>query len=121
MSSNEDEDKAAGGSAEEKAVGAGRTADSDSTTGKGDESCGDISTGEGIDMSDPSTWPAPPAPGPGNASEPSRAKPRNRGEKSIYDTEGGEWRPHNSDKHHPDGHWDYKPAGKYTEWQNVYP
>lgn len=43
-----------------------------------------------------------------------------RGEKSLYDDRGGEWRPHLPDKYHQ-GHWDYKPAGKNVPWQDVDP
>ena len=43
---------------------------------------------------------------------PSRAKPRERGEKSLFDEKGGEWRWQNPDKHHLKGHWNYKPSGK---------
>jgi RHS repeat-associated protein len=74
---------------------------------------------EDIDMTDPRTWPAPPTDNPCEEGDPSRAKPRKRGEKSLYDEEGGEWRPHKPDKYHPDLHWDYKPPGRNSPWQDI--
>ena len=74
-----------------------------------------------INPKDPSTWPKPPGKGPFKPGEPSRAKPRSRGEKSLYDPEGGEWRPHLPDKYHDKFHWDYKPPGKNKPWQDIYP
>lgn len=47
-------------------------------------------------------------------------KPQERGEGSIYDGEGGEWRPHLPDKHHPVGHWDDKGPGKESPWENKF-
>lgn len=71
------------------------------------------------DMSHPKTWPDPPTDKkPLHEGLPSRKKPRERGEKSLYDSEGGEWRPHKPDKYHPEGHWDYKPPGKDRPWQH---
>ena len=78
---------------------------------------GDIVTGEGIDKTDSSTWPKPPVEGEVTEGDPSRAKPRKRGEKSVYDENGGEWRPHTPDKYHPEGHWDYKEHEK-APWKN---
>ena len=79
----------------------------------------------GIDLGDTDTWPAPPGDGPFTEGEPSRQGPRERGEKSLYDKDGGEWRPHLPDKYHPRGHWDYKPPAtpknRFPEWQDVYP
>lgn len=75
---------------------------------------------EGVDMTDTSTWPAPPTSLPVTEGLPTRAKPRERGEKSFYDSEGGEWRPHLVDNYHSESHWDYKPAGRNTEWKNLY-
>jgi RHS repeat-associated protein len=71
------------------------------------------------DLTDPSTWPTPPVPGKCKEGDPSRSKPRSRGEKSLWDPEGGEWRPHKPDVYHPEGHWDYKPAGPNNPWINV--
>jgi RHS repeat-associated protein len=83
---------------------------------------GDLGSGDGIDMTDPSTWPKPPVEGPCKEGDPSRSKPKNRGEKSLYDENGGEWRPHLPDKHHPNGHWDHKPGGNpKNQWQDRYP
>jgi len=37
-----------------------------------------------------------------------------------FDPKGGEWRWHESDKYHPEGHWDYNPWDKWnSEWQNI--
>jgi hypothetical protein len=72
-----------------------------------------------IDMTNPATWPTPPGKGPfteGPASRPSEAA---KGGESLYDTEGGEWRPHLPDSWHPDAHWNYKPPGKNAEWLNL--
>jgi hypothetical protein len=79
-----------------------------------------------IDMGDTKTWPKPPGEGPFVEGDTSRAKPRERGEKSLFDKGGGEWRPHRPDKHHPKGHWDYKPSAnpdgdKNPQWRDVYP
>ena len=82
---------------------------------------GNIRTGRGIDLKDAKTWPKPPIEGPIKPGSPSRAKPRNRGEESMYDCEGGEWRPHIPDKYHPDGHWDYKAPGNNQRWQDITP
>jgi len=84
---------------------------------------GNIVWNEGIDentdMTDPSTWPKPPVEGECEVGDPSRSKPRKRGEKSLWDSAGGEWRPHKPDKHHPKGHWDHKPPGPNSLWINV--
>ncbi|HIP83470.1 MAG TPA: hypothetical protein EYH19_07865 [Desulfocapsa sulfexigens] len=71
------------------------------------------------DMTDPSTWPDPPVEGECTEGDPSRSKPRKRGEKSDYDEQGGEWRPHKPDKYHPEGHWDHKPSSPNSPWTNV--
>jgi len=73
------------------------------------------------DMKDTNTWENPPGGGKFTPGDPSKQKPKQRGEKSLYDERGGEWRPHKPDKFHPEGHWDYKPKGNNTEWENVYP
>ena len=73
------------------------------------------------DLTDTSTWPIPPVRGPLTEGLPSRSKPRNRGEKSLYDSHGGEWRPHKPDYYHPKGHWDYKPQGNNQPWQEHIP
>lgn len=55
--------------------------------------------------------------GPFKEEKPSRNKPASRGEKSLYDSEGGEWR---IDKGtHGNPHWDYKPPVKNGEWINI--
>ena len=75
-----------------------------------------------VDRKDTKTWPKPPPQFQGKKlteGDPSRAKPTQRGEKSWYDEEGGELRPHLPDDQHPEGHWDYKPPGKNTEWQDI--
>jgi hypothetical protein len=46
-------------------------------------------------------------------------QPARRGEKSLYDSEGGEWRPHLPDSWHNNPHWDYKPPGPNQPWQNI--
>ena len=74
-----------------------------------------------INPKNPATWPKPPGKGPFTPGPPSRAKPRNRGEKSLYDPEGGEWRPHLPDKYHDKFHWDHKPPGKNKPWEDVCP
>jgi hypothetical protein len=43
-------------------------------------------------MNDTKTWPKPPRDGKLKEGTPSRSKPANRGEKSLYDEKGGEWR-----------------------------
>ena len=74
---------------------------------------------ENTDMTNTNTWPEPPAQNkPLREGEPSRTKPRERGEKSIYDSKNGEWRPHKPDKYHPEGHWDYKEHPK-APWVNI--
>ena len=72
-----------------------------------------------IDLKNPSTWPVPPGEGSFKVGEPSRAKPAGRGEKSLYDKDGGEWRPHLPDNYHPNPHWDYKAPGNNNPWQDV--
>lgn len=74
-----------------------------------------------VDLKDTKTWPKPPTNGKFREGEPSRNKPKNRGEKSLYDDKGGEWRPHLPDKYHPEGHWDYKPSGTNSSWEDIYP
>lgn len=74
---------------------------------------------ENTDPTDTSTWPDPPVDGPLQEGDPSRSKPKKRGEKSLYDQNGGEWRPHKPDKYHPEGHWDYKPNPK-GPWKDIY-
>jgi hypothetical protein len=70
-------------------------------------------------MSNPESWPRPPVEGELTPNEPSRGKPKQRGEKSLYDEKGGEWRPHKPDKYHPEGHWDHKPSGENSAWEDV--
>ena len=64
------------------------------------------------------TWPKPPTERKLIEGNPSRNKPRSRGEKSLYDDNGGEWRYDPGDSRH-NPHWNYKPAGKNQEWQNI--
>ncbi len=70
-------------------------------------------------LDDTKTWPTPPKAGRFKEGYPSRSKPRARGEKSLYDEKGGEWRYAPKDKYHDKPHWDYKPVGKAQEWQNI--
>jgi RHS repeat-associated protein len=79
---------------------------------------GDIGTGEGIDKGNADTWPSPPGPGPHIVGRPSRKKPQDRKEESIYDGDGREWRPHVPDVHHPVGHWDTKGPQPNDPWEN---
>jgi hypothetical protein len=76
-----------------------------------------------INMGDTETWPVPPGDGPFIEGDPSRKKAKERGEKSLYDKNGGEWRPHSGDLFHPEGHWDYKPPAtkqnKFPAWKNI--
>jgi hypothetical protein len=76
-----------------------------------------------IDMGNSGTWPMPPGDGPFTEGNPSLNKPKNRGEKSLFDKEGGEWRPQKPDKYHPNWHWNYKPPStpkdKYPAWKNI--
>ena len=71
------------------------------------------------------TWPDPPTDSKLTEGEPSKKKPRKRGEKSLYDEDGGEWRPHKPDRYHDEGHWNYKPVptddDTYPEWKNIRP
>lgn len=69
-------------------------------------------------LDDTKTWPTPPREGKYREGDPSRNKPRSRGEKSLYDEKGGEWRYDPGDKYH-NPHWNYKPSGKAQEWQNI--
>ena len=64
------------------------------------------------------TWPKPPTKGKLKEGNPSRKKPSERGEKSLYDKEGGEWRYSPEDKYH-NPHWDYKSPGKNQKWENI--
>jgi len=39
-----------------------------------------------------------------------------------FDPQGGEWRWHAPDKHHPTGHWDFNPWTHWNSpWQNIFP
>ncbi len=69
-------------------------------------------------LNDTKTWSKPPKDGKYNEGVPSRTKPMDRGEKSLYDEKGGEWRYAPEDKYHNE-HWDYKPPGKGEAWENV--
>lgn len=70
-----------------------------------------------VDMEDTTTWPKPPRSGKYHEGPPSRLKPRNRGEKSLYDEKGGEWRYAKEDDYH-NAHWDYKENSK-SPWENI--
>lgn len=71
-----------------------------------------------IKMNDTNTWPQPPVKGKFREGLPSRNKPKLRGEKSLYDEQGGEWRIHKEDKYHYD-HWDYKSSLPKSKWENI--
>lgn len=68
---------------------------------------GDLKSGQGIDATDPNTWPNPPGRDPETSEvvDPERKKNRDRGEKLIKDQDGNLWRPNRPDSYHPDGHW----------------
>jgi hypothetical protein len=39
-----------------------------------------------------------------------------------WDPDGGEWRWHPQDRHHPTPHWDYNPWETWNSpWKNIYP
>ncbi len=87
---------------------------------------------DSIDMKDTSTWPTPPTGGTygvtgdftvGLASKDYYNK---RGEKSLYDKNGGEWRPSKLDQYHDSPHWDHKPYQwndnrneNIGKWENI--
>lgn len=86
---------------------------------------------DNLDMKDTSTWPSLPSGGTYGFSgtytigDPSRIGPRNLGEKSIWDANGGEWRPEKPAEYSngvkKPGHWNHKPytrSGKHR-WINV--
>jgi PPE family len=60
----------------------------------------------------------PPVEGPLTPGPPSRAGERRRGAEHLWDDQGGEWRYHGEDKDH-NPHWDYKPPGKNTRWDQI--
>lgn len=70
-----------------------------------------------LKMADTGTWPKPPVSGRFMEGVPSRQKPRSRGEKSLYDEQGGEWRYAKEDKYH-NPHWDYKRSAS-SQWENI--
>ena len=72
-----------------------------------------------VDQTNPETWPEPPPffKGDPRVGPRSREKNANRGEKSWFDEEGAEYRPHNNDPNHKP-HWDVKKAGNNQEWKN---
>ncbi len=70
-----------------------------------------------IRMDNVKTWPKPPKSGKFREGPPSRQKPRMRGEKSLYDDKGGEWRYAGEDKYH-NPHWDYKESPS-SSWKNI--
>ena len=76
---------------------------------------------DSIDWKDTSTWPTPPTGGTygvtGDFTVDLASKDKygeRKGEKSLYDKNGGEWRPAKLDRHHDVPHWDYKPY----EWND---
>lgn len=71
-----------------------------------------------VNLKNTKTWPRPPAKGKLKEGKPSRNKPNKRGEKSLYDEKGGEWRFSPEDSRH-NAHWDYKPPGKNSPWKNI--
>ena len=84
-----------------------------------------------IDMKDTSTWPSVPSGGTYGISgtftvgDASREYYSKRGEKSLYDENGGEWRPAKPDDYHIP-HWDFKPylwndnqGRNIGKWTNV--
>lgn len=87
-----------------------------------------------IDFTDTSNWPTPPSGGDfgvsGDFTEGTASKEpyKGRGEKSLYDDQGGEWRPSkvNVVHHVEDRHWDHKPYDwnenqqqNIGEWMNI--
>ncbi len=60
----------------------------------------------------------PPVEGPLTPGPPSRARERRKGGEHLWDDQGGEWRYHGEDSDH-NPHWDYKPPGKNTEWEQI--
>ena len=78
-----------------------------------------------IDFTDTTNWPTPPSGGTYGVSGPFSEGPaskktyRDDGEKSLYDAQGGEWRPSKVNIVHDveDRHWDYKPY-KWNDNQN---
>ena len=70
-----------------------------------------------INHKDITTWPKPPIDGKLEEGLPTRDKPRNKGEKSLYDQYGGQWRPHIDMRHNL--HWDYQAPRKGADWLNI--
>jgi hypothetical protein len=60
----------------------------------------------------------PPVEGPLTPGPPSKAREQRKGAEHLWDDQGGEWRYHPEDSSH-NPHWDYKPPGKNTEWQQI--
>lgn len=73
-----------------------------------------------IYLNDTSTWPKPPCKGSCTEWLPSRLKPAQRWEKSLYDEAWWEWRisPENRSPWHQELHWDYKASPK-SKWENI--
>jgi hypothetical protein len=71
-----------------------------------------------VRMDNTATWPTPPINGALIEGEPSKLKFRTRGERSLYDQYGGEWRCDLQDKRH-NFHWDYKARGRCSKWLNI--
>ena len=64
-------------------------------------------------------WPKPPKDDTFTIGNPSRQKANNRGENSLYDSSGGEWR-WDANGHGNGPHWDYKPSGNNQPWKNIF-
>jgi PPE family len=60
----------------------------------------------------------PPVDGNLTPGPPSRAREQRKGAEHLWDDQGGEWRYHGEDSSH-NPHWDYKPPGKYSEWEQI--
>lgn len=62
----------------------------------------------------------PPVGGPVTEGPASRPSARDRGGRSLYDQDGGEWRYYPGDEWRHNPHWDYKPSpGPGSKWENI--
>lgn len=79
-----------------------------------------VSINTNIDLTSTKNWPKPPLKGGYIEWSPSRIKPADRWEKSLYDENGWQWRisPEWSSPWHPEIHWDYQSDPK-AKWQNI--
>jgi hypothetical protein len=66
----------------------------------------------------PSEGLQPPVDGPLTPGPASRPSEQRVGGQSLWDEHGGDWRYFPGDKRH-NPHWDYKPPGKDSEWDNI--